>query len=245
MSDEDERLTVVICCFNEEKNVRDTVESVVALAPDLPLEVEVLMVDDGSTDRTRSIMEELCDTHERCRMLVNEQNLGLGGSILRAYEHIRNDSWVTDLPGDNEFCFESIWNFLELRHQYDVILGYPANPVVRPLRRRLFSEAYLRVAQFLFGLNYRYLNGMQLYRLEAFEGLDIVNHGHGFTAELLSKAVLRNPQLEVGECPFHLRGRQAGESKAFRVPEMLRAVRDVARSFQSVSRAREQRFRGE
>ena len=239
---EDELLTVVVCCLNEEDNIRDTIESVTDLAPDLPLEVEVLMVDDGSTDRTQAMMEDLCEEHDRCRMLVNEQNRGLGASIVRAYDHIREGSWVTDLPGDNEFYFESIWNLLELRDQYDVILGYPANPVVRPLKRRVLSKAYLRLAQFLFGLEYRYLNGMQLYRLEAFKGLDIVNQGHGFTAELLSKAILRDPQLKVGECPFYLRGRKAGESKAFRPSEVTRAIRDMVRAFQSVSEARDRRF---
>ncbi|MFB6264775.1 MAG: glycosyltransferase family 2 protein [Bradymonadaceae bacterium] len=238
-SEQSELLTVVVCCLNEEENVRETVESVYDEAPDIALDLDVLLVDDGSTDDTRQVMQQLCREHETCRMLAHDENRGLGASLLRAYDHVPDGAWVTCLPGDNEFYFESIHEFLELRDEYDFILGYPANPVVRPFKRRVASRAFLEVAKALFGLNYAYLNGMHMYRIEAVRGLELEASGHAYVPELLSKAILRDRQLEVGECPFHLRGRDAGASNAFQPAAVLEAVWETGRAFRAVSEFRE------
>jgi glycosyltransferase involved in cell wall biosynthesis len=239
VSKSDELLTVIVPCLNEEENVRSTVESVYAIADELPVEVDVILVDDGSTDRTRVIMSELAAAHG-ARMLVNERNKGLGASVLSTYEHIPDRSWITVLPGDGEFVFESIRGFLEMRSDYDVILGYLQNRVIRPVPRRLASFAFSKTVATLYGFPYRYLNGMKMYRVDAFRGIDILSRGHAFNAELLAKAILRNPHLRVGEAPFVAKGRAQGYSKAFRAASITQSLVEVARGFQAVGEYRDE-----
>jgi glycosyltransferase involved in cell wall biosynthesis len=243
-SDPRELLTVIIPCLDEADVVASTVDEVLALAPRLPLELEILLIDDGSTDGTRAAMEELCRKDPRCRMRVNARNRGQGRSVLDSYAELEPGSWVTVLPGDNEFEFESILGFLELRDRHDLILGYFQNPVIRPFRRRLASAAFTLVANALYGFRFRYLNGMKLYRVDCFRGIEVVSSGHAFNAELLAKAVLRNPRLRIGQAPFLARGRAQGASKAFRPLAVLRALRDVVRGYRSVTAFRDQVIRG-
>jgi glycosyltransferase involved in cell wall biosynthesis len=233
-----EVLVVIIPCFNEEEMIEETVASVLEVSARLPVRTEILLVDDGSTDATAARMEALCATHDCVRMQRNERNMGLGRSVLRAYESLSPDCWVTVIPGDNEFLFESIEEFLQVRDNYDVILGFLQNPVIRPIRRRLASHAFTRVARFLYGFNYQYLNGMKLYRAWAFKGIDVRSGGHAYTAELIAKAVLRHPRLRIGEAPFAARGRAKGSSKAVRPGSILRALRDVWVGKMSVNRYR-------
>jgi hypothetical protein len=177
-------------------------------------------------------------------MRVNVCNRGQGRSVLDSYAELEPGSWVTVLPGDNEFDFESILGFLELRDRHDLILGYFQNPVIRPFRRRLASAAFTWVANALYGFRFRYLNGMKLYRVDCFRGIEVVSSGHAFNAELLAKAVLRNPRLRIGQAPFLARGRAQGASKAFRPLAVLRALRDVVRGYRSVAAFRDQVIRG-
>jgi glycosyltransferase involved in cell wall biosynthesis len=233
-----EMLTVLVPCRNEEAGVGATVAAILAERPRLPMRLEVVLIDDGSSDGTRRALEEICARHPECRMRVNPRNLGVGRSVLDAYRDLAPESWVTVMPGDNEIVFASVHSLLAKRGEHDVILGYLQNPVIRTLLRRLASQAFTLVVSFLYGFSYRYLNGMKLYRASAFQELEIRSSGHAFNAELLAKAVLRNPALRIGEAPFMARGRARGASKAFRPGSILRALWDVVIGARSVARFR-------
>lgn len=234
-----ELLTVLVPCFNEEQSIEATVEGILRHAATLPLSVEVMMIDDGSTDATRACMEGLVERHPgRCRLLVNDSNIGIGRSVIRAYESVSPGSWVTVMPGDNELAFESLDNYLAVRDRYDVILGYLQNPVIRTFSRRLASYAFTKVVSTLYGFPWTYLNGLKMYRVEAFKGLEVVSGGHAFMAEMLAKAQLRRPELRIGEVPFYARGRARGRSKAIRPRSVLRALWEVVKGARSVGRFR-------
>ncbi len=232
-------LTVICPAYNEAGTIRTTVGMVMDYAPQLPVDLEVLMIDDKSTDNTRELMQSLCDKYDKVRMIANETNLGVGSSVVKAYNYIDDASWATVIPGDNEFVFDSIQNYLAVRDQYDVILGWCQNLMIRSLSRRLASAAYAQVVNQVYGYSYKYHNGMKMYRVGAFKGIEVEARGYAFFAELLAKAILRNPELRVGEVPFIARGRSAGVSKAFRPTSMARAVYEVYRGHKSVSRYRE------
>ena len=234
-----ETLTVIVPCLNEVGNVARTVESVRAVLARIDLAGEIELVDDGSTDGTAREMERLCAAHEGVRMHVNPRNLGVGRSVLQAYDRIPPGHWVTVVAGDNEIVFDSIRYHLDIRDRYDIVLGYLQNPIIRTIPRRMASEAFTRTIRLIYGYPYRYLNGLKLYRVEAFRGIDVVSSGHAFNAELLAKAVLRNPNLRIGEAPFVARGRATGFSKAIRLRSVLQAMSDVYRGYRSVSAYRE------
>mgnify|MGYP006286499961 CR=1 FL=1 len=229
-----ELLTVIVPCLNEAQNVRSTADSILGTAPELDVDVEILFIDDGSTDGTLEVMEEICQEHPECRIMVNSENMGLGSSVLKAYDRIDDESWATVIPGDNEFVFGSIKNFLAIRDDYDVILGYLKNPVIRTFIRRMASDAFTEIANILYGFSFEYFNGMKMYRVSCFKGIDTVSEGHAFNPELLAKAMLRNPDLRIGEAPFVIKGREHGGSKAFTPQSVMQAVLDMYRGYQAV-----------
>ncbi len=235
---EGETLTVIVPCLNEETTVQRTADTVFELAPELPVEVEVFFIDDGSTDRTLERMEAYAAEHGSCRIMSNNRNLGLGRSILKAYARIDEDHWATVLPGDNELIFASVKNFLAIRDEYELILGYLKNPVIRPFARRFASESFTAIANFLYGFSFRYFNGMKLYKIGVFRGIDVEADGHAFNPELIAKAVLRDPDLRIGEAPFLTKGRKHGDTKAFTPGSVLEALVDVYNGHQSVQEYR-------
>ena len=240
----DETLVVVVPCYNEEANVEQTVQAVRSVASELPLKVDVLLIDDGSSDGTKTKIASLCDTYGYSAM-YNEENRGVGWSLMEAYKRIDKDHWVTIMPGDNEIEFASIKGFVTMRDDFDLILGYLQNPVIRTLGRRLFSVAYMRTVQVLYGFSFRYLNGMKLFRARVFQGVDVEASGHAFNSELIAKAILRDPALRIGEAPFVARGRATGNSKAIRPSAVAQSVLEVGRGWRSVAQYRERVTRGD
>lgn len=235
-----ERLVVVVPCYNEEENIEATVEDIFRGAAQADLEVVALLIDDGSKDATREKIEALCARDPRCHSLIHPKNLGIGRSILDGVAWCLPDDWVTVQPGDNEFIFSSIISFLEDRHEYDLILGYFQNPIVRPISRRLASAVFTELVNFTYGFSFQYLNGAYLFRARVFQDLEVASSGHAFAPELIAKALLREPLLRVGERPFAARGRAVGQSKAFRPAAIARAIRDFAVGFRSANQYRQQ-----
>lgn len=235
-----EHLTIIVPCFNEAANVRATCEEICALEPGLDVKLSIVGVDDGSTDGTSEVLEQLvAERPDTIRRIRHERNMGIGFAVLSVVNSLPPETWVSVLPGDNELDPTSILPFLAMRDRYDLILGYIQNPLIRGLERRLGSYSFTRTVCTLYGFEYRYLNGLKLYRARVFQGIEVVSKGHAFVAELLAKAVLREPSIRVGEAPFVMRGRISGESKAFQPMSMLRAVKEVVSGYNSVRAFRE------
>lgn len=239
----DAKITVLIPALNEEATIESAVEEVQLVAASLPVAVSLLLIDDGSTDGTLDRMEALAQRLPACKVRHNPRNLGVGRSVLEAYQELPATSWATVFPADNEIVFESIRDFIGLMDDYDIILGYLKNPVIRPLGRRLASQAFTKTVNLLFGFDFKYLNGLKLYRVSAFQGLDVKASGHAFNAELLAKAILRNPLLRIGQAPFLARGRASGHSKAMRPLSITRALWEVLRGVSRVAAYRKQLIR--
>jgi glycosyltransferase involved in cell wall biosynthesis len=240
----DEKLCVLVPCLNEQGLVRRTVEEVLHHADKITIRVEVVMIDDGSTDETRAVMQALCEEDGRCRLIAHDVNRGLGRCVTEAYETIEDDTWVTVFPGDSEFVFaESIDSLLAARHGHDVVLGYLYNPVVRKLSRRIASTGFLKLTKTLYGFRWRSLNGMKLYRASAFKGIHVISGGHAYVAELLAKAQLRRPDLRITEASFISRGRAIGDSHAIKLTSVLRALRETYQGAQDVGVYRDKMVR--
>jgi len=233
-----ETLYVIVPCLNEQENIEPVAREILSVVPSLPVRLRVLLVDDGSTDGTLAAMEKVAASDSLFSVRRNPSNLGLGRSVLETLASLPPEDWVTTFPGDNEFVFSSVTNFLAERERYDLMLGYLYNPVVRTFRRRLASYLFTKVVAVLYGFPWRYLNGMKLYRARVFQGLEVVSSGHAFMAEAIAKAQLRRPDLRIGEVPFYSRGRATGRSKAIQIGAVLSALSELARGARSVARYR-------
>jgi phosphoadenosine phosphosulfate reductase len=230
-----EVLTVVVPCLNEERSIEATVADIESHRQSLPVDLRLVLVNDGSTDGTEEAMRRLAAQHDNVTVRSHARNMGIGRSVLAAYEDVPAGSWVTVVPGDNEFYFSSIEGFLALRDRFDLILGYVQNGVVRSLRRRFASHVYATAVRSAYGLPFRYLNGMKLYKVEVFKGIEVRSSGHAYNAELIAKSILRNPFLRVAEAPFVLRGRRSGSSRAFRPDAIVKALAEFLRGRRSVN----------
>ena len=94
LSDSRHSLTMILPALNEEANIRQALERVITALEQHVASFEVLVINDGSTDRTGEIAEEFARTDTRVRVLHNEHNVNYGVSLARGIATARGE-WIT------------------------------------------------------------------------------------------------------------------------------------------------------
>jgi len=184
---EDLDLTIFIACFNEEKRVVPTLETVRAALAELPLTYEVIVVDDGSTDCTGAVVEEFARANPAMpvRLHRNPRNLGLSRSFVDTAFRGRGRHYRL-VCGDNVEPKESMLKILRALGTADIIIPYyPVLPGKSRLRK-IISRLYTRIVDLLGGYRIRYYNGCALYRRYHVMRWASYNYGFGFQAHLIT-----------------------------------------------------------
>jgi dolichol-phosphate mannosyltransferase len=216
-------INVVVTAMNEEGNLASAVDSVVrAVAPRF-FRYEIIIVDDGSSDRTFAIAATLAAANPQIRVHRNPRNLGVGRSYrtgiqLATYEYL---SWVA---GNNMLSREALERVYDRVGERDMVISYVLRDV-RPIGRRIVSRVFTLGMNLLFSLNMRYYTGPCVFRSAVAKRFPPGADGSLYVAELLVR-LLREQQtyVEVGLQPLP---RSSGSTKTFR-------PRNVADVFESV-----------
>ena len=233
------RLSVFIPAYNEEGNIEATVFELRTALHVLPLEYEIIIVNDGSSDRTGEIAEAMSRADSRVRVVHNPKNLGLAKTFRIGAQSARFE-FVGWIPGDNGFPAASLEQWLAPVGQADLIQTYLSNMEVRYIGRIVISRAYTKTMNALFGLNLRYYNGIQVYRKELIQNVESHSDGFALQSEILVKLLaMGNSYVEVG---LKMQERVQGESKAVKLKNILDVIKTVIRLFFEVKLIHRSRY---
>jgi len=198
--------------LNEERNLSSSVTAV-KCAMATPCEFEIIILDDGSHDRTGQIGDELAAHDPQIRVVHNLVNRGPGYCYRRGVELARYD-YVLMVPGDDETPAATIRTIAEHAGYADIIITYTVNGHIRPVHRRIVSRLFTIIMNALFGLRLRYYNGNLLIRKELLRSIPI-DTNFSYLAAVLVRLLKRGcSYIEIG---ISLQRRQKGQSKALRL----------------------------
>ncbi|MQF69491.1 glycosyltransferase family 2 protein [SAR202 cluster bacterium AD-804-J14_MRT_500m] len=224
-------LTVIVPAYNEEINLAGAVETVQGATANRVTSLQVIIVDDGSTDSTGAIADEIALHDVRIKVVHNGINKGLGYSYRRGLE-IASEDYVIMIPGDNENSTVSISPIVDQLGEADIIVPYVLNPEVRPMTRRLLSKAFVATINILCGLSLQYFNGTCAIRRNAIQAINLDTHGFAYMAATLVRLLkLGYTYQEVG---IELDKPKGGSSKAFMPRNIAQVLRTVFALFWEV-----------
>lgn len=219
-------LSIVIPAYNEQENIIDALQSVrISTKPYLP-DTEIIIVDDGSTDGTYKIIEDLAKQDKKIRIIHHKVNKGLGISISDGFRAAKN-KYVAVFPGDNDMSGKSLTDLVKIRHGADLIICYPDRGQRRSKLRILVSRLFVFGINIIFGLNLRYFNGPFIVKTAFVKNLSLKSVGFFIYAEM--KIRLLRKGLTVKEISFKHTGRLHGRSKALSLPTLYKITKDVVR----------------
>jgi glycosyltransferase involved in cell wall biosynthesis len=226
-------ISFVIPALNEEANIAAAVREALAAMGDRFSDYELLLFDDGSTDRTGAIMDELAAADPRhIRVTHNPSPRNLGGVYKQGIELARMD-YLLMVPGDNENPGHALQAPFDAIGRADIVLPYPVNSQVRGSARHLVSRTYVGLLNHLFGLRVRYYNGTVIHRTANLKGLPIKTSSFAYQAEILIKLLCAGKSFV--EVPIRIDPPKEGRrSRAFRWKNVVQVGRTVGDLFLDV-----------
>ncbi|MGH2428814.1 MAG: glycosyltransferase family 2 protein [Candidatus Limnocylindria bacterium] len=223
------RLTFFFPAYNEEENVAETVRRALSsIGPMVDGSLEVLVVDDGSTDRTGELADGLAAADPRIRV-HHQVNRGYGGAVKAGLEHARGEL-VCFSDGDLQFDLAEMSRLLDRLEQaggaIDVVVGYRIRRR-DPFHRLVIAKTYNAIISAAFGLRIRDIDcAMKLFRRSVLEGVRLDSDGPFLSAELLIKLKARGERIvQVGVSHYP---RVAGTNTGASLGKIVRTFRDIA-----------------
>ncbi len=116
-------LSVVLPAYNEEQVIAGTVTTVLNALSTWRVDAEVLVVNDGSTDRTGAIVAALAETDPRVRLVVHPTNQGYGAALASGFAAASKDLTLF-MDSDGQFDIRDLQRFLPFIDRYDAVIGY-------------------------------------------------------------------------------------------------------------------------
>ncbi len=196
-------ITVVIPAFNEEANVADAIRTVQEAFRGYLDDYEILVVNDGSSDRTGEIAEAEAKKDSRVRVLHNKCNSGHAYTLNRGYKTAIKD-YLTVFPGDNELTAGYLRTFLQEMGKEDMIISYYiASMNERPLYRRIISHSFVIILNIIFGLHLKCYNSATLCRTADVRSLELKSSkGMTILAECLIRLIKSGSTYKEVPCDF-------------------------------------------
>jgi glycosyltransferase involved in cell wall biosynthesis len=217
-------LSIFFPFWNEEKNIEQVIKTAIPVAEKIAEKWEILMINDGSSDKTEEIAEKLAKKNKNVKLFSHYPNRGYGAALAEGFAHASYNTVVFN-DGDGQFDFGEIAKFIEILPKADIVIGYRKKRNDTNLSKRLLLMNLLKVWDFLlFHFYFRDIDcGFKLFKRDALEKiLPLRSEGAMVTTEILAKAKKKKLIIkEVGVNHYpRLHGHQSGANFAV----VLRAI---------------------
>lgn len=215
-------ISVIMPALNEEQSLCASVANVLAGFRHFSIAGELIIVNDGSSDCTGELAEELAERYDNVRVVHHDAPEGIGAAF-RDGVKAASGELVVYLPGDGENDAAEIFRYIPLMDAVDVVIPYVTNPEIRPWRRRIISSFYHFIMTRTFSVPVKYMNGNNIYRKAVLDGVSFRSNGFFYQAELLIKVLQR--RYLYAEVPYLQKVRLGGRSKSVNLAGLVTVAR--------------------
>jgi dolichol-phosphate mannosyltransferase len=210
---------IIIPTYNEKENVEKLLEMIYEVKSD----VNILIVDDNSPDKTYEIIEKLMKEKYKDRLFILKRagKLGLGTAYIAGFKWAleRDYSYIFEMDADFSHHPKYIPEFLKEIETHDLVIGsryVPGGGVVNwGIIRKFISRGGSLYSRIVLGAPIKdFTGGFKCFKRETLENLNldkIVSNGYSFQVELNYKVWLKG--MKIKETPIIFEDRTLGQSK--------------------------------
>ena len=218
-------ISVILPAYNEEGNIQKIARNVFDYLSKNFNDFEIILVDDGSTDKTYAICQKMVSSFDhRLVVLHHAKNRGYGAALRTGLFSAKKELvFYTD--SDNQFDIKELEIFMNYITDYDMVIGFRKNRKDFFIRK-FCAYIYNRLVFLLFGLNVRDIDcSFKLFKRVALMKLTIDTDEFLVDTELLVKAKLKNFKIkQTGVTHF---AREEGKSTV-KLRHVLSTLRDIS-----------------
>jgi len=224
------QISVFFPAYNEEANIRSTVEKAVEVLEKVAKKWEIIVIDDGSKDKTGAIVKRLMKKEPRIRLITHTPNRGYGAALKSGFYNSQYE-WTAFTDADGQFDFSEITKFFEKQKQTgaDLVIGYYLKRAV-PFYRIWGSKLWELAVFLLFGLKVKDIDcGFKLIRKKVIGEIPPLEAERGpfISSELLIKA--KKKGFKIVQLGVHHYPRKAGKATGASLKVVLSGLKDLIR----------------
>lgn len=217
-------LSIFVPAFNEEGNIYACLKSLIEIADQITDTYEILVIDDGSTDQTKTIAENMQAKNSNIRVISHESNQGYGSALATGIKNCRY-KYIFFTDADLQFDLSGLHSFLPHTSSYDAIIGYRYNRQ-DPLIRILNAKGWNLLVRLFFQLRVKDINcAFKLFKKDAIQKIDILSKGAMASAEILIK--LRRNDISILELPVKHKPRKWGSATGAKLSVIMLAINEL------------------
>jgi len=201
-------ISVVVPVYNEEENVKELFSKIRDVLNGMQKTHEVIFIDDGSTDKTFNILNELSGINKELKIIRFRRNFGKSAALTAGFEHVQGEFVIT-MDGDLQDDPEEIPNFLEkIKEGYDLVVGWKTARK-DPLGKKIASKIFNKLTVFLTGVKVHDSNCcFKIFRQEAAKSIKLHGELHRYIPALVHWRGYGVSEMKVKHHP-----RKYGKSK--------------------------------
>jgi glycosyltransferase involved in cell wall biosynthesis len=219
-------ISVIFPAFNEEGNIRCTVETALKVLPKIATRWEVIVVDDGSSDATALICDDLKTRYPEVEVICHGQNRGYGAALKSGIMSAKYDL-IFFSDSDGQFDLRDLQQLISWSEDYDIVAGYRAKRH-DPLHRRINALGWNVLVRLVLGIKIRDIDcAFKLFRRSVFDHIQIRCVGAMVNTEILAQATqlgMRIHRVKVNHLP-----RRYGKQSGANVRVIVKAFRELCR----------------
>ncbi|HEB88941.1 MAG TPA: glycosyltransferase family 2 protein, partial [Deltaproteobacteria bacterium] len=228
MTESSPMLSLVFPAFNEAENLPALLESALSIGESLDLDFEIVIVDDGSEDRSAELLERACARDGRIQAVHHASNRGYGAALRSGLREARGEL-VFFSDADLQFDLREIRPLLDHAKAFDIVAGYRARRR-DPWPRRAIAAIWGGLVRALFDLRVRDIDcAFKVFRREVLEAIPIESIGAFVNTEILARA--RAAGFEIKQIPVSHHPRQSGRQTGAHPRVIARALFELAQLY--------------
>ena len=233
-------LSIVFPMYNEKDNIVIAVAEALRVGALITADLEIIVVDDASTDGSGILIDRLAEIHSNVRAIHHPKNRKLGGALKTGFA-AATKAWILYIDSDLPIRMEDALDAIPLTENSEMVIGWRTSRA-ESWRRSVMSWTYNRLIRFAFQLRVRDVNfAFKLFKRSLYKRIQLTSEGSFIDAELLIQAKRR--KARIAQIGMNYYPRVAGESSLARpgivlkiLSEMLRyRLKSYAESIQNLS----------
>lgn len=219
-------ISICVPALNEEGSLKEAVDDLISTLSSCVGRLEVIVVNDGSTDRTSQIADDLGRRYKQVKTIHHERKSGIGACFRDALMQAEG-RYFTWFPGDHENSAEEFIRCLPHLDGSTIVTCHHYGYDTRSSARRFISRSYTWILNRCFRLNVNYYNGLTVFPASLLRSFPLVAEGFALLAENLIRASRQG--YRIAELSAPLRERKWGRSKALTLRSVAQMGRDASR----------------
>ncbi|PIQ70317.1 glycosyltransferase family 2 protein [Candidatus Shapirobacteria bacterium CG03_land_8_20_14_0_80_40_19] len=221
-------LSVFFPAYNEEANLENTVEKAIPVLEDVAEKYELIIVDDGSKDKTGEVAKRLAEKYSFIQVITHNPNQGYGAALRSGFYNSRLE-WIVTVDSDGQFDFSEVDKLIERSKKADVVVGYRLNRQDSMIRK-IFGWGWTLLANLLLGIKVRDVDcAFKLVNRKVIERIPKLQSQRGgmISPELLGKA--RKAGFKVAEVGVHHYSRKEGKQTGANLKVIFKSFVDLGK----------------